>query len=86
MLKRIALLVGLAIASHIALAQDREKLSGAWKLVSFENEIQATGERRPVFGKNPNGYLVFTPQGRMMALLTNESKRLPRRIRNAQNC
>jgi len=75
MLKQIALFVGLLIASHTVLGQDREKLFGVWKLVSFETELQTTGERRPVFGKNPNGYLIFTPQGRMMALLTNESRK-----------
>ena len=78
MLKRIALFIGLLIASHTVAGQDREKLFGVWRLVSFESELQTTGERRSVFGKNPNGYLIFTPQGRMMG-------RPPGQIKNAQN-
>jgi hypothetical protein len=68
-------MVGLLIAGQTVSAQEREKLLGIWKLVSFETELQATGERRPVYGKNPNGYIVFTPQGRMMALLTSEGRK-----------
>ena len=77
MLKRLVVLLGLFVAAHAAYAQDREKLIGIWKLVSFETEFQATGERKPNFGKNPNGFVIFTPEGRMMVVLTAEGRKAP---------
>src|SRR2546422_6473711 len=77
MLKRLVVLLGLFAVAHAAYAQDREKLIGIWKLLSFETEFQATGERKPNFGKNPNGFVIFTPEGRMMAVLTAEGRKAP---------
>lgn len=34
---------------------DHTKVLGIWKLVSYEAEYQATGEREPVFGKKGGG-------------------------------
>ena len=55
-------------------ADDREKLVGIWKLVSWEREIIATGQRKPHLGNSPTGYLIFTPDGRMMVLITGEGR------------
>jgi Lipocalin-like domain len=54
---------------------DRTKLVGNWKLVSWDIEIQATGERRPGMGGKTSGWLIFTPEGRMMALITAEDRK-----------
>jgi hypothetical protein len=75
MLKQIALSCALAITTQAGLAQENRQLAGIWKLVSFDTEFQATGERRAMFGKQPKGYIIFTPQGRMMALLTAEARK-----------
>jgi hypothetical protein len=56
-----------------AVAQERERMLGVWKLEAFEIEFQDTGQRKRPFGANPNGYIIFTAEGRMMALLTAES-------------
>jgi hypothetical protein len=50
---------------------------GIWKLESFDVEFQDSGERKPLFGANPSGYIIFTPEGRMMALLTAEGRKAP---------
>lgn len=50
---------------------------GTWRLFSFEEELQATGEREPTLGKNPTGYIIFTPEGRLMALLTSDGRKAP---------
>jgi hypothetical protein len=50
---------------------------GIWRLVSFEVEYQATGQRENPRGKNPTGYIIFTPEGRMMVLITNEGRKAP---------
>jgi hypothetical protein len=59
-------------------ADDSAKILGIWKIVSWESEFQATGEREPVLGKNPTGYIIFTPEGRMMAVITGEGRNAPK--------
>ena len=59
-------------------AAERAKLLGPWRLVSFEWEFKATGEKEPLLGKNPAGYIIFTPEGRFMAILTGEGRKAPK--------
>jgi hypothetical protein len=66
------------IAAQPSFADDRAKVLGIWRLVSFEVEFQATGEREHIRGKNPTGYIIFTPEGRMMVVLTNEGRKAPK--------
>lgn len=65
------------IAVQPSFADDRAQIVGVWKIVSYEREIQATGARLPIRGKNPTGYLVFTPEGRMMQIITGEGRKAP---------
>jgi len=51
---------------------------GNWKLVSFVTEELATGKKTPLLGEHPKGYLIYTPQGRMMALLVHETRSPPK--------
>ena len=50
-------------------------LVGTWRLVSFEMELQATGEKITPMGKAPQGYLSFQPDGRMAVVLTGEGRK-----------
>lgn len=50
-------------------------LVGTWKLMSFEMELQATGERIQPMGKVPTGYLNFTTDGRMAVVITGEGRK-----------
>lgn len=54
---------------------DRDKVLGTWKLVSYEVEIQANGQKEPVMGQNPTGYVIFTPEGRVFFVLTGEARK-----------
>ncbi len=47
---------------------------GTWRLVSYDTEDQATGERWPPFGKSPKGRLMLMPDGYMMVILTAEGR------------
>jgi hypothetical protein len=76
-LKWVVVLILFVIAAQPSLADDRAKLLGIWKLVSFEGEFQDTGERIDWEGKNPAGYLIFTPEGRMMAVIEGEGRKTP---------
>jgi len=50
---------------------------GIWRLVSFDYEDQATGERGPRFGTMPKGRLMLLENGLMMAILTAEGRAIP---------
>jgi len=63
------------IVAHPGFTDDRAKLVGSWKLVSYEEEIQSTGEREQILGKNPTGYMIFTSEGRFMMVLTGEGRK-----------
>jgi len=78
MSKWFAVLIAcLFVASSVA-ADDRAKLLGVWRLAAYELEFQDTGERVPTFGKKPFGYLIITPEGRMMAYLEAENRTAPK--------
>jgi len=51
---------------------------GSWKLVSYVSEELATGKTTAPLGEHPKGYLIYTPQGRMMGLLVHEKRSPPK--------
>ena len=56
---------------------DRTPLVGLWRLVSFQREYQATGEREYPMGNSPTGYILFLPEGRMWVEITGEGRTAP---------
>ncbi len=56
---------------------DHAKTLGIWKVISYEWETQSTGERQPLMGRNPTGYIIFTPEGRFMAVITGDGRKAP---------
>jgi hypothetical protein len=66
----------LLFLSSSALADDREKLLGNWKLVSFFTEDVQTKQRSNVFGEHPNGFIGFTPE-RFFAFAMAEGRKAP---------
>jgi hypothetical protein len=65
----------MALTIHAASADD--KLAGVWKLQSWVMENVETKETKAVFGEQPNGYLIFTREGRMIGLLTAQGRKAP---------
>ena len=59
------------------LADDKEKVAGVWKLVSVVYEDAQTKERTPVLGQHPKGCQIATPEGRWLALVTAEGRKIP---------
>src|SRR5258708_37097438 len=49
-------------------------LVGTWKLVSAP-EATGKGEKKDLFGRNPTGFLTYTADGRMMAIIANGSRK-----------
>ena len=52
-------------------------LLGQWALVSFDIELQQTGQRRAAWGPNPRGRLVILPTFFMMTVLTASGRPTP---------
>jgi hypothetical protein len=67
----------LLITIQPGLADDRAPIVGIWRLVSFEREYQATGEREYPMGKTPTGYILFLSEGRMVVVITGEGRKAP---------
>jgi Lipocalin-like domain len=63
------------IIARASFAGDRDKIVGTWKLVSYEVEVQASGQKSPVMGEEPTGYVTFTPEGRVFFVLTGEARK-----------
>jgi len=73
--KLSAVLVFFVLGVQSSFADDRSHLHGVWKLVSYEVEVQATGRKEPLMGRNPRGYAIFTTQGRAMFVITGEGRK-----------
>ena len=78
---RVLLLgVSLLLAALPARADDksdREKIVGTWKLVSVLYEDAQTKERWSVLGEHPKGSQIATREGRWLALVTAEGRKVP---------
>ena len=73
--KSMAFALGVLLVSGSAIADDREKLIGTWRMLSFENEFQDGSPRRAVYGQHPAGYIILTAEGRMMAVAVGEGRK-----------
>jgi hypothetical protein len=55
-----------------------KKLHGVWRVTSMK--LQVVGDDSPprdLFGSNPKGYLIFTPEGRMAAVISAADRKPP---------
>jgi lipocalin-like protein len=75
---RTILICALWLLALPVLADDKDRIVGTWKLVSVVYEDAQTKERTPVLGLHPKGYQIATPEGRWLALVTAEGRKVPR--------
>ena len=73
--KLLVISILFVIVVQPAFADDHAQIHGVWKLVSYEVEIQATGQKELPMGQNPTGYVIFTPEGRVMFIFTAEGRK-----------
>ncbi len=57
-----------------ALAQSKDALVGTWKLVSAANTTE-DGKTGDAFGHNPTGFLTYTADGRVMAIISHGGRK-----------
>ncbi len=70
----LAAVVGLATAA----AAEDSPLLGTWKLKSFVREVAGTGEQYSQMGAEPDGYLSYSADGRMLAFFVSGNQPHPR--------
>jgi hypothetical protein len=73
--KLLGFMVGLFFVAQPSFAYDRGNVVGLWQLVSYEIEVQTTGEKVPVMGQKPTGFANFSPEGRVFFILTGEGRK-----------
>ena len=80
MLNRIAAVsftLGMLCLSTLARA-DANLLLGTWQLKSFVREVAGTGERYNQVGDRPDGYISYSPDGRMLVFFVAADQPRPR--------
>ena len=58
-----------------AAADDKMRLIGTWTLVSAVREEIPSGAVDYMFGETPRGYINYSPDGRMIALITRRDRK-----------
>src|SRR5689334_11129097 len=56
-------------------AQSKDTLVGTWKLVSALNMTDQGEVKKDPYGQNPTGFLTYTTDGWMMAIITNRGRK-----------
>jgi Lipocalin-like domain len=65
-------LLSFALPVNAVAAQGAESFVGTWEIVSTDN-VDASGQKTPIFGPNPRGLLTFTANGRYSLMLARTS-------------
>jgi hypothetical protein len=76
-MKTLRLFLGLAALALSSHAAERPALVGVWKLLSYQTEFQDGSPKRAMFGEHPTGYIIFTSEGRLMAIIEAEGRKAP---------
>ena len=61
----------------MASSADVNAVLGTWRLQSYVREVLETGERYNQFGDDPDGYIGYSPDGRMYAIFTRKDRKTP---------
>lgn len=75
--KILAAIYLVSLCSSQSFADEQQQLIGVWKLQTYVVEFQDTDERKEPFGAHPNGYAIFTAEGRTMVVMHAEGRRPP---------
>jgi lipocalin-like protein len=76
-MKAFLVFLGLIVSAQPSIAADRAALIGVWKVLSFQTEFKDGSPPRATFGEHPAGYIIFTKEGRMMAVIEGEGRKAP---------
>jgi hypothetical protein len=76
-MKTLWLFLALVLSAAPSHSADRSALVGVWKLLSYQTEFQDGSPKRAMFGEHPTGYIIFTSEGRLMAVIEAEGRKAP---------
>ena len=62
------------------MSQLTSQLLGSWRMTSWTFEVLETGEVKDALGKNPRGYINYSPDGRVMVLVLHEDRPMPKAL------
>jgi hypothetical protein len=68
------LLFGTPITAN---AQASNPLFGTWRVTSFKLKVLGQRGERELFGPNPRGYVILTPEPRIMAFIAADGRKPP---------
>ena len=75
MFRTIVIAAGLVLTSQAAIADDNANLVGTWRLVSLETQFKDGSPSRHVYGEHPKGYVIYTADGRGIAVFEAEGRK-----------
>ncbi len=76
MTNRIIAVVLIALSFRLCgAAQSKSSLIGTWKLVSVADTTEKGEVIRDRLGQNPTGFITYTAEGRMMAIITKGGRK-----------
>ena len=74
--RRFVMLLVVAVAcSSTAGAQCKDSIVGTWKLVSVTSTTDKGEVNKAVLGAHPSGFITYTAEGRMMAIISDDGRR-----------
>jgi len=67
-----------AISAHrSAIADEKDKLVGTWKLVSAVSEELETGQKTDIYKGTPTGFITYGSDGRVMTIIVDSNRKKP---------
>src|SRR5262245_58537092 len=77
-MRKLMLAATIAALPYSTVAAD-EDLVGTYKLISSTRKILDTGEVQDTWGKDPNGFIIYGKDGRMLVLIVRRDRPKPER-------
>jgi len=78
-MRKLLLATTIATLPFSALTADDE-LAGTYRLISSTRKILDTGELVDTWGKNPNGFIIYGKDGRMLVLIVRSDRPKPESV------
>lgn len=73
--KQLFLVLVVVVVSSTMDAQCKDSVVGTWKLLSVIATTEKDGVGKPVLGQHPVGFLTYTANGRMMAIISDDGRK-----------
>jgi lipocalin-like protein len=69
--------IGAISGQRNALADEKDRLVGTWKLVSGVSEELETGQKTEIYKGAPTGFITYGSDGRVMTIIVDSNRKKP---------